>query len=101
MTSESGATKAGEELEPAPEAAPLWGAWFRRKISLALTLTALVPLLILAYSLYASLMAWLGHEALYGRDLLWSHALLVFTGLLMAAGGFVIWGLGMTVRRTA
>jgi diguanylate cyclase (GGDEF)-like protein len=101
VTSESGATKAEEVLEAAPQTEPLWGAWFRRKISLALTLTALVPILILAYSLYASLMAWLGHETLYGRDLLWSHALLVFTGLLMAAGGFVIWDLGLTVRRTA
>ena len=101
MTSESEATKSEQEPERAPDTAPLRGAWFRRKISLALTLTALVPLLILAYSLYASLMTWFGQETLYGRDLLWSHALLVFTGLLMAAGGFVIWDLGTTVRRTA
>jgi diguanylate cyclase (GGDEF)-like protein len=60
-----------------------------------------VPLLILAYLLYASLMTWFGQETLYGRDVVWSHALLVFTGLLMAAGGFVIWDLGTTVRRTA
>ncbi len=104
MTSESEATKSEQEPERAPDSPdtePLWAAWFRRKISLALTLTALVPLLILAYSLYASLMTWFGQETLYGRDLLWSHALLVFTGLLMAAGGFVIWDLGRTVRRTA
>jgi diguanylate cyclase (GGDEF)-like protein len=84
---------------PAP--ARLWGESFRRRISLALTLTALVPLLILAYSLLASVMSWLGHEPLQGRDLLWSQLLLVFTGLLMAAGGLVIWDLGSTVRRTA
>ena len=90
-----------KEPAPATVTSPLWGQWFRRKISLALTLTALVPLLILAYSLYASVMSWLGHEPIYGRDLLWSQALLVFTGLLMAAGGFVIWDLGATVRRTA
>src|SRR5713101_1008882 len=104
MTSESEATKSEQEPERAPDSPdtePLWAAWFRRKISLALTLTALVPLLILAYLLYASLMTWFGQETLYGRDLLWSHALLVFTGLLMAAGGFVIWDLGRTVRRTA
>ncbi len=104
MTSESEATKSEQEPERAsdsPDTAPFRGEWFRRKISLALTLTALVPLLILAYSLYASLMTWFGQETLYGRDLLWSHALLVFTGLLMAAGGFVIWDLGTTVRRTA
>src|SRR6266851_6638558 len=97
MLGELEATKVLQE----PAASPLWGEWFRRKISLALTLTALVPLLVLAYSVFASVMSWLGHEPLYGRDLLWSHALLVFTGLLMAAGGFVIWDLGLTVRRTA
>ena len=54
MTSESAATKSEQEPERAPDSPdtePLWAAWFRRKISLALTLTALVPLLILAYSL--------------------------------------------------
>lgn len=102
MLGELEATTELQEPAPAPTAAPPWGHWFRRKISsLALTLTALVPLLILAYSLYASVMSWLGHEPLYGRDLLWSQALLVFTGLLMAAGGFVIWDLGSTVSRTA
>jgi diguanylate cyclase (GGDEF)-like protein len=101
MLGELKATAELKEPAPATVASPLWGQWFRRKISLALTLTALVPLLILAYSLYASVMSWLGHEPIYGRDLLWSQALLVFTGLLMAAGGFVIWDLGATVRRTA
>src|SRR3990170_4192607 len=101
MLGELDATTELQEPTPALMAAPLWDHWFRRKISLALTLTALVPLLILAYSLYASVMSWLGHEPLYGRDLLWSQALLVFTGLLMAAGGFVIWDLGSTVPRTA
>src|SRR3990172_412911 len=101
MLGELDATTELQEPTPAPTAAPLLGDWFRRKISLALTLTALVPLLILAYSLYASVMSWLGHEPLYGRDLLWSQALLVFTGLLMAAGGFVIWDLGAVVSRTA
>jgi diguanylate cyclase (GGDEF)-like protein len=101
MLAQLEATKVLQAPEPAPAAAALWGTWFRRKISLALTLTALVPLLVLAYSLYASVMSWLGHEPLYGRDLLWSQALLVFTGILMAAGGFVIWDLGLTVRRTA
>ena len=94
-------TELKEQPTPATVESPLWGQWFRRKISLALTLTALVPLLILAFSLYASVMSWLGHEPIYGRDLLWSQALLVFTGLLMAAGGFVIWDLAVTVRRTA
>lgn len=79
----------------------LWGRWFRRKISLALTLTALVPLLLLLYSAFTSVMSWLGHETLYGRDQLWSQTLLVFTGLLMSAGGLVIWDLASIVKRTA
>ncbi len=101
MLGELEATTGSNRPQPAPTAAPLSGLYFRRKISLALTLTALVPLLILAYSVYASVMSWLGQESLYGRDLLWSQALLVFTGLLMAAGGLIIWDLGSTVSRTA
>lgn len=65
--------------------------WLRRKVSLARILTALLPLLILVYSIFASVMSWLGYESIYARDQLWSQALLVFTGLLMSAGGLVIW----------
>ncbi len=101
MLGELEPTSEPREPEPAPTAVPLWGHYFRRKVSLALTLTSLVPLLILAYSVYVSVMSWLGHESLYGRDLLWSQALLVIAGLLMAAGGFIIWDLGSTVSRTA
>jgi len=74
---------------------------FRRRISLALTLTLLVPLLILTYGIYAHVMSWLGAEPLYSRDVVWSHALLAFTGVLMAAGGLVIRDMALTVRRTA
>ena len=62
-----------------------------RKISLARILTALLPLLVFVYSIFASVMSWLGYESIYGRDQLWTQALLVFTGLLMSAGGLVIW----------
>ena len=62
MLGELGATTELKEPAPATAASPLWGQWFRRKISLALTLTALIPLLVLAYSVYASVMSWLGHE---------------------------------------
>ena len=86
MTHEPKAPADLPTAELIPSAGSLWGQWFRRKIFLALTLTALVPLLLLAYSIFASVMSWLGHEPVYGRDLLWSQALLVFTGLLMAAG---------------
>jgi len=101
MLGEVDGTTEVQEPEPAPVALPLRGHGFRRKIALALTLTVLVPLLILACSLYAAVISRLGHEPLYGRDLLWSQALLVFTGLLMAAGGFFIWERGSTVSRTA
>jgi len=85
----------------AAEAGRLWSQWFRRKISLALTLSALVPLLLLGYSIFGALMSWLGHDSLFGRDALWGQTLLVFTGLLMSAGGLVIWDLASIVRRTA
>jgi diguanylate cyclase (GGDEF)-like protein len=62
-----------------------------RKMSLARILTALLPLLVFVYSIFASVMSWLGYESIYGRDQLWTQALLVFTGLLMSAGGLVIW----------
>ena len=101
MPSEPSATGEPKEPGPATEAEALWGDWFRRKIQLALTLTALVPLLILVYAAFGAVMSWLGHDSLFSRDYLWSHALLVFTGLLMASGGFVLWDLGSTVRRTA
>src|SRR3972149_1924836 len=44
MLGELDATTELQEPTPALTAAPLWDHWFRRKISLALTLTALVPL---------------------------------------------------------
>ncbi|HWN55663.1 MAG TPA: diguanylate cyclase [Methylomirabilota bacterium] len=64
-------------------------------------LTVLAPLLILAYGLYERVTTWLGTDPLLGRDPLWTHALLGFTGLLMAAGGLVVRDLASTVRRTA
>jgi len=75
--------------------------WFGRRISLVMMLTVLVPLLILAYGLYERVTTWLGTDPLLGRDPLWTHALLGFTGLLMAAGGLVVRDLASTVRRTA
>ena len=65
--------------------------WLGRRISLARILTALLPMLVFVYSIFASVMSYLGYESIYGRDQLWTQALLVFTGLLMSAGGLVIW----------
>jgi diguanylate cyclase (GGDEF)-like protein len=70
---------------------PLRDQWLGRRISLARILTALLPMLVFVYSIFASVMSYLGYESIYGRDQLWTQALLVFTGLLMSAGGLVIW----------
>jgi diguanylate cyclase (GGDEF)-like protein len=91
----------GAELPADTPAAPQWELWFGRRISLVMMLTVLVPLLILAYGLYERVTSWLGSDPLLGRDPLWSHALLGFTGLLMAAGGLVVRDLASTVQRTA
>ena len=91
----------GAEISPDTPAAPQWEMWFGRRISLVMMLTVLVPLLILAYGLYERVTTWLGTDPLLGRDPLWTHALLGFTGLLMAAGGLVVRDLASTVRRTA
>ncbi|HWM78901.1 MAG TPA: diguanylate cyclase [Methylomirabilota bacterium] len=91
----------GAEIPLDTPAAPQWEMWFGRRISLVMMLTVLVPLLILAYGLYERVTTWLGTDPLLGRDPLWTHALLGFTGLLMAAGGLVVRDLASTVRRTA
>jgi diguanylate cyclase (GGDEF)-like protein len=91
----------GAEIPADNPAAPQWEVWFGRRISLVMMLTVLVPLLILAYGVYERVTTWLGTDPLLGRDPLWTHALLGFTGLLMAAGGLVVRDLASTVRRTA
>ena len=45
-------------------------------------------------------MSWLGQDPFFGHDALWGQTLLAFTGLLMSAGGLVIWDLASIVRRT-
>jgi diguanylate cyclase (GGDEF)-like protein len=61
----------------------------RRTIMLALWLTSVIPLIVLAYSFYVYLFPLLDHTRRI-RDLPWLQALLVFTGLLMAVGGLLI-----------
>jgi len=91
----------GAELLADTPPAPQWELWLGRRISLVMILTVLMPLLVLAYGLYERVTSWLGTDPLLGRDPLWGHALLGFTGLLMAAGGLVVRDLASTVRRTA
>ena len=70
----------------------------RRTIMLALCLTSFIPLVVLTYSFYAYLLPLLDHTQRI-RDLLWLQALLVFTGLLMAVGGFLIWDVTRALPR--
>ena len=76
------------------------GQRVKQKICVALTLSSVIPLLILTYAICTSVYSHLDPVGGY-RDLLWFEALVIFTGLLMAAGGFVVWDLASAVARTA
>lgn len=72
----------------------------KRKILVAITLTAFLPMLVVAYLLYAYALPLLGSEA-QERDLPWMLVLLSGTGLLMTAGSFMLWDLATSVVRHA
>lgn len=76
------------------------GQRVKQKICIALTLSSVIPLLILTYAIYTNVFHSLDPLTGY-RDLLWFEALVIFTGLLMAAGGFVVWDVASAVARTA
>lgn len=72
----------------------------RRKILLSLALCSAIPLLILTYVLYAQVVPLLdpvAHRLLIAG----LPVLIIFVGLLMAAGGYVIWDVATAVARTA
>ncbi|MEK6666749.1 MAG: GGDEF domain-containing protein [candidate division NC10 bacterium] len=76
------------------------GQRIRRKILLSLAFCSGIPLLLLTYVLYAQvvpLMDPVGHRGL----ILGLQVLIIFVGLLMAAGGYVIWDVARAVARTA
>src|SRR3981081_3451570 len=79
-----------------PEEPTLVAGGARRTIMLALWLTSFIPLIVLAYGFYVYLFPLLDHTRRI-RDLPWLQALLVFTGLLMAVGGLLIWALTRTL----
>jgi len=83
---------------PKPEEPTLVAGGARRTIMLALWLTSFIPLMVVAYSLYAYLLPLLDHSRQV-RDLPWLQALLVFTGLLMAVGGVLIWNVTRALPR--
>ena len=76
------------------------GQRVKQKILIALVLSSFIPLLILAYILYAHILPLLTGET-NRLVMLGLQVLLLFTGLLMAAGAYVIWDVAAAVARTA
>lgn len=74
------------------------GHGIKTKVILALLLSSVIPLLILIYILHGYIVPLLGQ---YQLVVLALQALTLFTGLLMAAGAYVIWDLVNAVSRTA
>jgi diguanylate cyclase (GGDEF)-like protein len=70
----------------------------KRKILIAMTLTAFLPMLVVAYLLYAYAFPLLDAET-QARGLPWMLVMLVGTGLLMTAGSFMLWDLATSVVR--
>lgn len=76
------------------------GQRIRRKILLSLALCSTIPFFILTYVLYAQIVPLLdpvGHRAV----IIGLQVLIIFVGLLMAAGGYVIWDVARAVARKA
>jgi diguanylate cyclase (GGDEF)-like protein len=72
----------------------------KRKILIAIALTAFLPMLVVAYLVYAYALPLLDPEA-QERNLPWMLVMLGGTGLLMAAGSFMLWDLATSVVRHA
>ena len=75
------------------------GHLLKRKVLLALTLSSLVPLLVLAYVVYRYVRPELSPTdvtTFYGL-----HALLLFTVLAMVGGAYIIWDLGRAFAKIA
>jgi len=72
----------------------------KRKILIAMALTAFLPMLVVAYLVYAYALPLLDPEA-QERNLPWMLVMLGGTGLLMAAGSFMLWDLATSVVRHA
>jgi diguanylate cyclase (GGDEF)-like protein len=82
-----------------PEVA-LAGQQVRRKVILALTLCSVIPLLLLTYAFNAPVREFLGPLAGLA-DAVSIPALMAFTGLLMAAGAFIVWDIATALSRAA
>jgi diguanylate cyclase (GGDEF)-like protein len=76
------------------------GQQVRRKVILALVLCSVIPLLLLTYAFHAPVREFLGPLAGLA-DSVSMPALMVFTGLLMAGGAFVVWDIATALSRAA
>jgi len=76
------------------------GQRVKQKVIFALTLASVIPLLILTYAFQAPVRMMLGPISQY-TEAFTMPALLVFTGLLMAGGGFVVWDVASAISRAA
>src|SRR6266516_4304638 len=84
---------------PASSDVAFAGQRLRRKVLLALALSAVVPLLILAYVTHGYVLPGLDPTdttRFYALQLL-----MLFTMLAMVSGGYIIWDLGRTIARLA
>jgi diguanylate cyclase (GGDEF)-like protein len=72
----------------------------KRKILVAITLTAFLPMLVVAYLVYSYAFPLLDAQT-QERDLPWMLVMLCGTGLLMASGSFMLWDLATSVVRHA
>ena len=83
---------------PAWKEAAFAGQQVRKKVVLALLFSSLVPLLVLIYVLHGYIVPLLGQHR---PIVLALQILILFTGLLMVAGAYVIWDLANAVVRAA
>ena len=72
------------------------GQRVKQKVIFALTLASVIPLLILTYAFQAPVRQLLGPIGQY-TEAFTMPALLAFTGLLMAGGGFVVWDVASAI----
>jgi len=87
-------------MQPNNRVAAFEGHHIKSKMFLALTLTSIIPLLILTYTLHIHVVPLRDantHWMLIGS----LQGLLICTALLMAGGGYVIWDVAAAVVRTA
>jgi amino acid transporter len=77
------------------------GQRVRQKMILALTLSSVIPLLILTYCFYAYLLPLFDGARLTSSDGFAVPILLLFTALLMAGGGYVIYDLATALSERA